>query len=138
MGRGKIQLPTYHEDEKRSSKWPWTVMIALVTGVIWFSGPGVLTKNALVLPTSDELKQACYQPEPTLPRGYNTSKVLAEKERVIDWLSGAVSSGSGREVLRGDDDWGCRGSGCLRERHRRGVEEIRTEGMGWADSGETS
>jgi hypothetical protein len=65
-------------------------MIALVTGVIWFSGPGAVTKNALVLPTSGGLKQACYQPEPTLPKGYNTSRVLEEKERVIEWLSGAV------------------------------------------------
>jgi hypothetical protein len=91
MGRGNIQLPTYHDEEKRSSKWPWTVMIALVTGVILFSGPGVVTRNALVVPTNEDLKQACYQPEPRLPKGYNTSRILEEKERVIDWLSGAVS-----------------------------------------------
>ncbi len=37
------------------------------------------------------LSAPCKQAEPIMPKGYNVSKVLSEKKRIVEWLSGAVS-----------------------------------------------
>ena len=38
----------------------------------------------------DSLKNACIQAEPSMPKGYNVSRVWEERDRIVDWLIEAV------------------------------------------------
>ena len=101
MGQGAVYLPTSRAEQPRAkrSRWPLAILAGVLTAMVLFSGPDGIelvksTKSTLSFSSKHNdkvLKGACVQAEPRMPQGYNTSKVLEEKERIIDWLSGAVS-----------------------------------------------
>ncbi|ORX35361.1 putative carboxypeptidase s precursor [Kockovaella imperatae] len=83
---GPIYLPTATSPApSKRSKWPIVAILSLLAGAALYTAP---TLNLNVQP--DTLKGACVQAEPRLPKGYNVSEVLNEKDRIVDWLSRAV------------------------------------------------
>ena len=97
MAHGSLYLPT---SSSRASSKSWstsTRILAIlaclgVTAILgsWpFRAPSALNgKSAIV----EVIKgQQCAQAKPRMPKGYNVSKILEEKERIIELLSGAVS-----------------------------------------------
>lgn len=98
MAQGKIYLPSHNGEKPSSSKWPIAILAGVLLGLVLFTSPVPLVNNVTV--TSEDLKKACYQPEPSLPTGFNTSKVLDQKDRIIEWLAGAVSGSDGLKCVR--------------------------------------
>ncbi len=103
MSRGSIYLPTSipsTSSESRSStpKWTLAILALLATSAVLISWPlGATTilvhhfGPAKVSMSAVKGGSGCEQAEPRMPKGYNVSKILGEKERIIGLLSGAVS-----------------------------------------------
>jgi Gly-Xaa carboxypeptidase len=98
MSKGAIYLPTssHPADRQRSNKTRWSLALlgVLFSAGFLFSCFSPLTGTEEVVTVEDAqaaLKgSACYQPEPRMPKGYNTSVILGEKDRIVNWLSEAV------------------------------------------------
>jgi hypothetical protein len=115
MSRGSIYLPTTTaetESKRSAAKWPFAVLAGILTYLVLSTSPSAVTylKDAAssVSPKMGaaahdaamaSLQATCFQPNPTLPHTYNVSKVLGEKERIIKWLSGAVSGFRARQSI---------------------------------------
>ncbi|KAK4689346.1 Gly-Xaa carboxypeptidase, partial [Tremellales sp. Uapishka_1] len=91
---GAISLPiSTPQPRKSSAKWPLLLLGALATTAVLLTSPLGVTQlaafNTSAAP-SFKGKGGCEQAAPIMPKSYNVSKILDEKERIIKWLSGAV------------------------------------------------
>ena len=96
MAHGPLYLPSTYSGSKTKARsspiWTVAVLALLATSVILVSWTSILTdKPGRPGACSHKGTMACEQAEPRMPRGYNVSKILGEKDRIIGLLSGAVS-----------------------------------------------
>ena len=102
MAAGPIYLPTSSTPPvpAKRSKWPLAIAASLLAALVLYTSPASV--SLLQVPEllkhshkhgqkhEDSLKNACLQAEPSMPKGYNVSRIWEEKDRIVDWLVEAV------------------------------------------------
>jgi len=104
MAHGPVYLPTSrdtHPAPRAKSRWPLLLLSLLTTSaVILFYTPAAslvsdrihhpLTPGSKsALKAEKKMRDPCAQASPRMPE-YNVSQILSEKNRIVEWLQGAV------------------------------------------------
>ncbi|ODN76459.1 hypothetical protein L198_08054 [Cryptococcus wingfieldii CBS 7118] len=102
MAKGAIFLPTTTpasaQPRPKAAKWPllltFTILASLLLTSRPFSSTAILKTLGVHKSEPARREDLCKQAEPTVPKGYNTSAILEDREKIIDRLIGAVQIGT--------------------------------------------